>query len=215
MNKKNLYIDMEIIPGDNKNTLVSFGIIDDNDRAFYAELIINEESLSSSDKKYYELELLDTLKLLKYKDKIKIYEIKGDIYYNTSDVETIKVKGDSYYIRNILMDWLKEYDDYEIQFISKLGHYDLVTWRKFISDDQSSTNFYTKSMMDLGKKFHQDPNGTSYKPSFGVVTLCCFEEDYIKNLIEDTNFHYKNNIPRSNALTVAKLFKKEYLNNQK
>lgn len=219
MNKKNLYIDMEIIPGEKENTLVSFSIIDDNDREFYAEFIIDYDKLSELDKKYFDLELLDTLKLLKYKSNIRIYEIKGDIYSNISDIETIKVKGDVYYIRNVLMEWLKEYDEFDIQYISKLGYYDLQTWTKFITDDQSTLNYNNRSIMDLTKKFHQDPNVislTGYKPSFGIVTLYSFEDDeYDKNIREETNIQYKNNLPRNNALTIVKLLRKEYLNSQK
>lgn len=219
MNKKNLYIDMEIIPGEKKNTLVSFSIIDDKERTFYAEFIIDYDKLSELDKKYFDLELLDTLKLSKYKSNITIYEIKGDLYSNTSDIETIKVKGDVYYIRNMLMEWLKEYEEFDIQYISKLGYYDLQTWTKFISDDQSTLNYNNRSIMDLTKKFHQDPNGislTGYKPSFGIVTLYSFEDDgYDKNIREETNIHYKNNLPRNNALTIVKLLRKEYLNSQK
>lgn len=219
MSKKYLFIDMEIIPGVDENKLVSFGIIDEIGREFYAELKFDPKELLPSEMKYYMEQLDDILTMKQYSDRVTIYDIKSVGDNIEDEITTDSVTGDLYYVRAKLEDFLEEYKNDTIQWISKLGHYDIPTWRKFLTDDQTRISFCHKNVMDLHKKLVSDPNGITlagYKPSFGIVVEPISElKEYDEPYRLQTNKNYKNNCPRSHALTKARQFRDEYLNSQK
>ena len=101
--------------GLHKNTtLISIGLIDENERNFYAEFTDYDKSQCDD---WIKEHVIDNL-LYKHFDKEgdpNTISIFGNKYY---------AKGDKRYIKNQLIEWLSEYDSVEL--VSDVCHYDMV-----------------------------------------------------------------------------------------
>lgn len=103
----NLYFDTEFTGLRKNTTLISIGIVSENNETFYAELT----DYDSSQVDYWINEnVISNLKLN------KSYRTDSGVF----------VKGDSCTVRDTLISWLSKYNNEQIQFVSDVSHYDFV-----------------------------------------------------------------------------------------
>ncbi len=111
----NLYFDTEftgLVPG---TTLISIGMISEDDKRFYAEFTDYNKDLCDE---WITKNVIDNLML---EDKEALYTEKT--------YDTLYVKGDSNYICEALRKWLEGFDEKtqgRIQLVSDVCHYDMV-----------------------------------------------------------------------------------------
>ena len=109
-----IFFDTEFTGLHKNTTLISIGLVDENDRCFYAEFTDYDESQCDD---WIKEHVIDNL-LYKHFDKEgepNTISIFGNKYY---------AKGDKRYIKNQLEEWLLPYD--KVQLISDVCHYDMV-----------------------------------------------------------------------------------------
>jgi len=113
-----LFFDTEFTGLHKNTTLISIGIVDEDDRTFYAELNDYDESQVTP--------------------WIRENVINKMVYYNRNKFDTMFVKGRTTsvygsheYVRDALIEWLSVYDD--VQFVSDVCHYDFVLLIDLIS----------------------------------------------------------------------------------
>lgn len=112
-----LFFDTEFT-GLHKNTdLISIGIVDENGRTFYAEC-------TDYDKSQITPWVADNV--------IKNLYCNGERIIRVSE-NKVTACGTKDEIRDVLIDWLAEYD--EVQFISDVCHYDFMLLIDLLSDD--------------------------------------------------------------------------------
>lgn len=109
-----IFFDTEFTGLHKNTTLISIGLIDENERNFYAEFTDYDKSQCDD---WIKEHVIDNL-LYKHFDKEgdpNTISIFGNKYY---------AKGDKRYIKNQLIEWLSEYDSVEL--VSDVCHYDMV-----------------------------------------------------------------------------------------
>ena len=109
-----IFFDTEFTGLHKNTTLISIGLIDENERVFYAEFTDYDKSQCDD---WIKEHVIDNL-LYKHFDKEgepNTIAIFGNKYY---------AKGDKRYVKNQLTEWLSEYDS--IELVSDVCHYDMV-----------------------------------------------------------------------------------------
>ena len=109
-----IFFDTEFTGLHKNTTLISIGLVDENERTFYAEFSDYDESQCDE---WIKEHVIDNL-LYKHFDKegeSNTISIFGNKYY---------AKGDKQYIKNQLIEWLSEYD--KVELVSDCCHYDMV-----------------------------------------------------------------------------------------
>lgn len=109
----NLYYDEEFTGLHQDTTLISLAIIDGNGREFYAEFT-DYSRLQCDD--WIADNVIDNLL---YKDITDNKMIHDEEY-------RLHIVGNKQFIKYNLLEWLKKYDNYDIQFVSDVCHYDFV-----------------------------------------------------------------------------------------
>ena len=107
-----IFFDTEFTGLHKNTTLISIGLIDENNRTFYGEF---------SD--YYECQCDEWIKenVIKNLRWSKDGPVENFVNIN---VEGWEAYGDKNYIKTVLQDWLSKYD--EVELISDVCHYDMV-----------------------------------------------------------------------------------------
>jgi hypothetical protein len=109
-----IFFDTEFTGLHKHTTLISIGLVDENERVFYAEFTDYDRYQVDE---WIKEHVIDNL-LYKHFDKEgepNTISIFGNKYY---------AKGDKRYIKNQLIEWLSEYDNVEL--VSDVCHYDMV-----------------------------------------------------------------------------------------
>ena len=109
-----IFFDTEFTGLHKNTTLISIGLVDENNRLFYAEFTDYDKSQCDD---WIKEHVIDNL-LYKHFDKEgepNTIGIFGNKYY---------VKGDKRYIKNQLEEWLLPYD--KVELVSDVCHYDMV-----------------------------------------------------------------------------------------
>ncbi len=105
-----IFFDTEFTGLHKNTTLISIGLVDENDRTFYAEFSDYDDSQVDG---WIEE---NVIKYLKHKTCI-------DNWCN-KNLEHFECVGSTYYIKTLLANWLSKYD--EVELISDCCHYDMV-----------------------------------------------------------------------------------------
>lgn len=111
----NLYFDMEFTQLKKDNTIISIGIVDQNDRKIYLEYTDYNEA--DVDEWIMENVIKNTIFLKNGDKKPKVI---------VESLNKTIVLGDTEYNREVLKNWLSAYDKVDIQFVSDVCHYDMV-----------------------------------------------------------------------------------------
>jgi hypothetical protein len=109
-----IFFDTEFTGLHKNTTLISIGLVDENERLFYAEFTDYDKSQCDN---WIKEHVIDNL-LYKHFDKEgepNTISFFGNKYY---------AKGDKRYIKNQLIEWLSVYDNVEL--VSDVCHYDMV-----------------------------------------------------------------------------------------
>ena len=109
-----IFFDTEFTGLHKNTTLISIGLIDENNRSFYAEFTDYDKSQCDD---WIKEHVIDNLlyKLFDKEGEPNTISIFGNKYY---------AKGDKRYVKNQLTEWLSEYDN--IELVSDVCHYDMV-----------------------------------------------------------------------------------------
>lgn len=206
MKTQYLFLDMEIIPGDEENTLVAFAICAFDGRSFYAELELKDLIDFTTNELNYFYTFLKGNLIMEDCSRTTIYEVGiGE------KEDTEKIKGDVDFVRFKLLKWLSEYENDHIQLVSSSGHYDLGRWKNIITEDQTTLSHEYKNVIDLSKKI-EDEDGIHYEIESELYANENTELAEFYRL--RTNEYYNKNLPRSNALSKARSFMRKYYNEQ-
>ncbi len=108
-----IFFDTEFTGLHKDTTLISLGMIDENNRTFYAEF--NDYDESQCDEWIYE----NVIKHLKWSKEGPL-----ENFGNYDDINHIEMYGDKNYVKMQLEQWLSQYD--EVELISDCCHYDMV-----------------------------------------------------------------------------------------
>lgn len=103
-----VFFDTEFTGLHKNTTLISIGCVDENERTFYAELNDYDKKQCND---WINENVIKHMTLGKYE------------HYSFNDKNT-EVYGNKGFVREKLLDWLKEYED--VQFVSDICHYDMV-----------------------------------------------------------------------------------------
>ena len=193
----NLYFDTEFTGLQKDTSLISLGIIDENDHTFYAEFIDYNEAQCNQ---------WITENVIK---KLLINDIKYGPYADTDENSTT-VKGDKAFVASQLWEWLKAHDD--VMWVSDVCQYDMVLLIDLISPTHNALNlpkFISSACFELNNeiaKFY----GLSSKVAFDKS-----REDIVKDLQNryKCEFPYLSNLADSdkhNSLYDAKIIKAIY-----
>lgn len=109
-----IFFDTEFTGLHKNTTLISIGLVDENDRTFYAEFSDYDES--QCDEWIHE----NVIKYLKWSKEGPI----EDFVNYSGDLNHCEVYGCKEYIKEVLADWLSKYD--EVELVSDCCHYDMV-----------------------------------------------------------------------------------------
>lgn len=107
-----IFFDTEFTGLHKNTTLISIGLVDENNRTFYAEFSDYDDS--QCDEWIYK----NVIKHLKWSKEGPI-----ENFTNISE-NALEAYGIKEYIKNVLADWLSEYDNVEL--VSDVCHYDMV-----------------------------------------------------------------------------------------
>ena len=109
-----IFFDTEFTGLHKNTTLISIGLVDENDRTFYAEFTDYDKSQCDN---WIKEHVIDNLMS-------NHFDIKGEP--NTTSIfgDKTLLKGNKQYIKNQLIEWLSEYDNVEL--VSDVCHYDMV-----------------------------------------------------------------------------------------
>ena len=108
MNHMKIFFDTEFTGLHKDTTLISIGLVDEDDRTFYAEF--SDFNNSQCDEWIYE-NVIKHLRLGTY-EHYSFYENNTEVF------------GNKKFIKEKLSDWLSKYD--EVQLVSDVCHYDMV-----------------------------------------------------------------------------------------
>lgn len=108
-----IFFDTEFTGLHKNTTLISIGLVDENDRTFYAEFSDYDEC--QCDDWIYE----NVIKHLKWSKEGPV-----ENFGNYADMNHIEMYGDKNYIKMQLEQWLSRYD--EVELVSDVCHYDMV-----------------------------------------------------------------------------------------
>ena len=135
----NIYFDTEFTSLVKNTTLISIGLINDNNISFYAEFTDYDKSLVND---WIQKNVIDKLDF----SNIDIYEVNDllshivdinieDEFFTIKDKKnSIICKGNKQYIRKKLNEWLLSFNE-DINFISDVCHYDMVLLIDLLSDN--------------------------------------------------------------------------------
>jgi hypothetical protein len=105
-----IFFDTEFTGLHKNTTLISIGLVDENNRTFYAEFLGYDGNQIND---WIKENVIDNLK---HKRCIE--------NWNNKDAEHFECVGYTYYIRRVLTEWLSKYDCVEL--VSDCCHYDMV-----------------------------------------------------------------------------------------
>ena len=108
-----IFFDTEFTGLHKNTTLISIGLVDENDRTFYAEFSDYDDS--QCDEWIHE----NVIKHLKWSKEGPI-----ENFGNYDDMNHIEMCGDKNYVKMQLEQWLSQYD--EVELVSDCCHYDMV-----------------------------------------------------------------------------------------
>ena len=108
----NIFFDTEFTGLHKNTTLISIGLVDDQDKTFYAEFTDYDKHQCEP---WIKRNVINNLKWAgtKSPERIKVENDKG-----------IAILGDTQYIANHLLKWLTQYQ--EVQLVSDVCHYDMI-----------------------------------------------------------------------------------------
>ena len=191
-----IFFDTEFTGLHKNTTLISIGLVDENNRTFYAEFS------DYADNQCNEWIYKNVIKNLKW-SKEGPSENFANIYPN--DWEAYGTKE---YIRTVLIDWLSKYDNVEL--ISDVCHYDMVLFVDIFGTafdipsnvnpvchdiNQDIAKFYEISEMEAFVKSREDItteyryliDGNKHNSLYDARTIKAIYETIIQNKINQTN----------------------------
>lgn len=115
-----IFFDTEFTSLIKNTTLISIGMITENNKTFYAEFTDYDESLV--DEWIYEF----VIKKLQFND-------SQNNFFNKDYENNVICRGNKLYIRDVLKNWLESFNE-EIEFVSDVCHYDMVLLIDLLAD---------------------------------------------------------------------------------
>lgn len=163
-----LFFDTEFSGLHKNTTLISVGIVSEDDRKFYAELTDYDKNQCND---WIKENVLQNLLL----DGMGVGS--GE---TLDDPSTVMVRGDSRYVSQELNNWLSQFD--EIQFISDVCHYDFVLLIDLISNGGTALDL-PKNISAVCHDINQD-----IAECYGLIDSEAFDENR-EEIMEEHAWH--------------------------
>lgn len=183
-----IFFDTEFTGLHKDTTLISIGLVDENGRTFYAEFSDYDESQCDD---WIHKNVIKHLKWSKEGPVEDFVNFSGDLKY-------CEVYGCKEYIKEVLHDWLSQYD--EVELVSDCCHYDMVLFIDIFGgafDIPSNVNPVCHDInQDLAKRFM-----VTEREAFDVSREALLKAYVESNIIEGD---------KHNSLYDAKVIKEIY-----
>ena len=181
-----IFFDTEFTGLHKDTTLISIGLIDENDRTFYAEF---------SD--YYECQCDEWIRenVLKNLKLSKEGLVENFVNINNNNWEAY---GNKDYIKIVLNDWLSQYDTVEL--VSDVCHYDMVLFISIFGDAFS----IPKNVNPVCHDINQD-----IAKYYNITEIEAFDLSR-EDILSDNRYIVDDEIMKHNALYDAKVIKEIY-----
>ena len=177
-----IFFDTEFTGLHKNTTLISIGLVDENNRTFYAEFSDYDESQCDE---WIRENVIKHLKLGKYE------------HYGLN-VNNTEVYGSKEFIKEKLSDWLSQYD--KVELVSDCCHYDMVLFIDIFGDAFDIPKQVNPACHDINQDI-----ATYYKISereaFGISR---------EDILSSNNFIVDEEIMKHNALFDAQVIKEIY-----
>ena len=182
-----IFFDTEFTGLHKNTTLISIGLIDENNRTFYAEFSDYDES--QCDEWIHE----NVIKHLKWSKEGSI-----ENFGNYDDMNHIEMYGDKNYIKMQLEQWLSQYD--EVELVSDCCHYDMVLFIDIFGGAFDIPKQVNPACHDINQDI-----ATYYK----ISEREAFEVSR-EDILSSNNFIVDEEIMKHNALFDAQVIKEIY-----
>lgn len=191
-----LFFDTEFTGLTQSANLLSIGIIDENDRMFYAEFSY------SRDLNLDEWIVNNVISNMLFKNLPGHLDIGKDYVF---------VKGDNLEVKVKLIDWLDYYKDEELIFVTDVGHYDFVLLIDLLTSGGTALDLpknISPTYIDVNQIL-ADKLGISVKEAFDINRENYLCENFLKVVISLDDYKFID-LPKHNALGDAFVLKTLY-----
>lgn len=184
-----IFFDTEFTGLHKNTTLISIGLVDENDRTFYGEF--SDYDKSQCDEWIKE----NVISNLKWSKDGPIEE------FTNMNENNWEAYGDKEYIKLVLIDWLSKYE--EVQLVSDCSHYDMVLFIDIFGDA-----FYIPDNVNpVCHDINQDITNAYRKDGVNMTDKLAFDISR-EAILKHNNIKIKGN--KHNSLYDAKVIKELY-----